>query len=244
MAESKNQEAANLVKDFLEKRKPFSALFSWAEKASKYYSGRFEDEAVNFASQVLLKYSPLKAKTEADFLSGEEEELRRDLEMLLEGLEGKRPIFRLLRIKRDLTFHPGKNEKEVLRILKEFLERGTVRGRIEAETLLEGLDYNYPEALLCQEALIKLGKVLPSSKVETGKLYSVKMEPGAEENFVESYEDLTRYYLEQIAVCLEGLAPYEVLLAVHGEKVFATLSLVGRHIEDKELYSKIKERYR
>ncbi|MCL5774525.1 MAG: hypothetical protein M1536_09175 [Firmicutes bacterium] len=244
MADSKRQEAAGIIKDFLEKRKPFSSLFSWAEKASKYYSGRFEDEAVNFASQVLLKYSPFKTKTEEDFISGEEEELKRYLEILLEGLEGKRPIFRLLRLKRDLTFHPGEIEKEVLKILKEFLGKGTVRGRIEIESLLEGIDYNYPESLLCQEAIIKLGKVLPSSKVETGKLYSVKTEAGAEENFDESHEDLNLYYLEQIAACLEGLAPYEVLLAIHGEKVFATLSLVGRHIEDKEIYSRIKERYR
>jgi|GEM_PF-4703866 len=180
-----------------------------------------------------------------------EEESRlfqRKLHTLDECLRGRRPFCLWLNVKRDLTFCPGRAEKDILDILDEFLREENPRHPLDCEKILDELDFSQPESLLCQEAVFGMAALLDPDKVQMGHSFFAASMPSSGERVpltagtAEARRILTER-LHLIKSALSGLLPYAVFLRQAEGKISASLAFFGTPDREESLYRTMKNRY-
>lgn len=220
----------------LDGRLPFPDLASWAAALASEEPEGFPVELINAVAERIVALNGH---------AGDLDALRPALESLRECLDGRRPLYRQLIVQRDLTFYPGQAEKHTLAAVKEYLEHGSLRHRVDVEGLLDALDPMTPEGLLCQEALFTVAQALGYGRKDAGgqrlSRRHLSRQDGSRALWTE--EDV-QAHLEVIAGCLEGEVPYSVGLRFQGPLCSTTLAFSGAHGWDQSLASRVRGRYR
>ncbi len=239
-------ELSGKIEAYLDGRISIEELSGWA-------NSRCASLPVELETALLLEI--LRTIQAEESPSGENRPSSRDrLHVLNECLRGQKPFCLWLNVRRDLTFLPGRAEKDILEILEEFLREGNLRHPLDCEKLLEGLDFSQPESMLCQEAVFGMSALLDPGKVHLGNSFFTSTLSSSRDDCdfggtlsltaetAEARRMLTER-LQQIKNALLGLLPYAVFARQAEGRVSASLAFFGFPDREETLYRTMKNRY-
>jgi hypothetical protein len=239
-------ELAGEIESYLNGRVTLDDLRRWTEVHCASLPEELDTALLNEAVRTI---------TDGAARTGEESRLfQRQLHTLDECLRGRRPFCLWLNVKRDLTFLPGRTEKEVLELLDEFLREENPRHHLDCEKILNGLDYSQPESLLCQEAVFGMASLLNPERVQIGDSFFFAGMPssqadcafGGRASLTAGTAEARLMLMDRLRMiknALSGVLSYAVFLRHAEDKISASLAFFGTNDREEALYRTMKNRY-